>query len=385
MKTIALFALALLVIPATVAAGPVRVKDDAGLRRALAAAKPGSVILIAPGTYSGGVSAKGLTGKKNRPIVIAGADPKKPPVFSGGNVGIHLSAAAWVELRDLVVEKAKHNGLNLDDGGTADDPAHHVTLRRITVRDVGPRGNRDGIKLSGLDDFLVADCVLERWGSGGSGVDMVGCHDGEIVGCTFRNAGGPSGNGVQAKGGSRDVKVRHCRFERAGGRAVNIGGGTGLPYFRPRKPGYEAKDITVEDCVFVGSMAPVAFVGVDGGIVRHNVIYRPEKWVARILQETTGEDFIACRNGRFERNIVVFRSDEVRTAVNVGPGTKPKTFTFAENLWFCVDRPGASRMSLPVPEKRGVYGKDPRFLAPEKGDFRLEAKSPAKGYGPRPR
>ena len=40
---------------------------------------------------------------------------------------------------------------------------------------------------------------------------------------------------------------------------VNIGGSTGRAYFRPRPEGFEAKDITVEDCTFVGSGA--AFVG----------------------------------------------------------------------------------------------------------------------------
>jgi len=365
------------------AAATVEVKDDAGLRRALAAAKPGTTILVAPGTYAGGISAAGLSGKQGRPIVLAAADPKKPPVVSGGNVGIHLAGAAWIELRDLVIEKARHNGLNIDDGRTIDTPAHHVTVRRVTVRDVGPKGNCDGIKLSGVDDFRIEDCVLLRWGSGGSGVDMVGCHSGEIVGCTFTHDGGETGSGVQAKGGTRDVAVRHCRFERAGGRAVNIGGSTGKPYFRPRDPGYEAKDVTVEDCVIVGS--PIAFVGVDGAVVRRNVIYRPAKWVARILQESRGEDFVACRNGRFERNIVVWRSDEVRTIVNVGPGTEPKSFVFEDNLWFCVDRPGLSRPTLPVKENGGVHGKDPRFADPEKGDFRLPKSSPARGYGPRPR
>jgi hypothetical protein len=318
-----------------------------------------------------------------KPVVIAAADPKHPPVLVGGNAGIHLSGAAWVEIRDLVIEKAVQNGLNVDDGGTIETPAHHITLRRVTVRDVGPRGNRDGIKLSGVDDFLLEDCVLVRWGSGGSGVDMVGCHEGEISGCRFTHDGGTAGSGIQAKGGSRDVVIRRCRFERAGGRAVNLGGSTGKPYFRPRDPGYEAKDITVEDCVFVGSMSPVAFVGVDGAVVRHNLILFPGKWVVRVLQESQGEEFVPCRNGVFERNLVVFRAADVGTAVNVGPGTKPKSFTFRENFWFAKDRPTASRPRLPVAEKSGRYGKDPQLGRREDGTYVLAKGSPATGYGPR--
>ena len=115
---------------------------------------------------------------------------------------------------------------------------------------------------------------------------MVGCHRGEIVACTFRHGDTVGDHGVQAKGGSSDVVIRRCRFEHAGQRAVNLGGSTGLAFFRPKPEGYEAKNITVEDCTFDGSMAPIAFVGVDGAIVRHNTIYRPRRWGFRILQET---------------------------------------------------------------------------------------------------
>ena len=112
----------------------------------------------------------------------------------------------------------------------------------MVVRDIGPTGNRDGIKLSGVDDFRVEGCTVERWGSGGSGIDMVGCHRGEIVGCTFRHGDTTGDSGVQAKGGSRDVVIRRCRFEHAGQRAVNLGGSTGLAFFRPKPEGYEARD-----------------------------------------------------------------------------------------------------------------------------------------------
>ncbi len=42
---------------------------------------------------------------------------------------------------------------------------------------------------------------------------------------------------------------------------MNVGGSTGLAYFRPKSPGYEAKDITVEDCTFIGSQDADCFRG----------------------------------------------------------------------------------------------------------------------------
>lgn len=365
--------------PAEVAA-PTIVSDAGQLRRALAAAEPGDVILLVPGTYAGGLYVESLQGAEGRPIVIAGADPDDPPVFVGGGSALHLVDPAYVELRDLVVTGATANGLNIDDGGSYDTPAHHVILRRITVRDVGPEGNCDGIKLSGVDDFRVEECVVERWGDGGSAIDMVGCHRGVIEGCRFEHPTGGA-TGPQCKGGTSEVAIRRCEFRGAIARGVNIGGSTGLQYFRPSPQGYEAKDITVEGNVFVAVQAPVAFVGCDGAVVRFNTIYHPGKWALRILQETREPGFVPCRNGVFTDNIVVFRSDSwSEGGVNIGPATAPETFSFARNVWYCEDRPAVGPR-LPTEEIDGLVGVDPLLANPEAGDFSLREGSPAAGRG----
>jgi hypothetical protein len=291
-------------------------------------------------------------------------------VIQGGGNGIQLSDPAYLELRGITFTGATGNGLNIDDGGSFATPAHHIVLRDLTVRNVGPSGNRDGIKLSGVDDFRVENCRLSMWGDGGSGIDMVGCHRGLIVGCTFRHRDEASANGVQAKGGSAKVTVRRCRFEHSGQRAMNLGGSTGLQFFRPKPQGYEAKDLTVEGCTFIGSDAPFAFVGVDGARVRFNTVYRPRRWVLRILQETTAPGFVPCRNGLFTDNLVLFHAGEVATTVNIGPNTAPQTFRFARNWWYALDAPGRSAPSLPTRETNGVAGRDPRLRNPSAGDFR---------------
>jgi len=358
--------------PVISSAGAVDVTDDAALQAALRRAAPGTVIRIAAGRYQPGVFVTGLKGAPERPIVIEGADPEKPPLFEGGKVGWQLSDCEHVTLRNLAVRGQQANGINIDDGGSFDTPARHIVLEKIHVADVGPQGNCDGIKLSGVDDFNVRDCTVEGWG--GQAIDMVGCHRGVIESCTFRGKPGFSqSTGPQTKGGSSQIAIRRCLFLDAGGRAVNLGGSTGLAYFRPRGALYEARDIRVEACTFVGSQAPVAFVGVENAVVRYNTIYRPGKWVIRILQETTEPGFAPCRNNRFERNLVVSRRADVQIAVNVGPHTRPDTFTFADNLWFCEDRPQASRPDLPAAETGGVYGVDPRLAALEGGRFRPES------------
>jgi hypothetical protein len=372
-------ALLLAFAPAPAAArGDVSVATTDELRRALAAAGPGTRVLVAPGDYEGFYAAE-VRGAEGRPVVLAAADPAHPPVFRGG---VQLCDFSHVEVSGLRIEGAPANGLNVDDGGTFDTPAHHVVLRDLAVIGCGRRGNEDGIKLSGLDDFRLERCTVERWGRGGSAVDMVGCHRGRIEDCTFRDrAEDPAASGVQAKGGTRELVIRRSRFEHAGERAVNLGGSTALAYFCPKPEGFEAKDVTIEGCTFVGSEAPIAFVGVDGALVRFNTFYRPRKWLLRILQETRAPGFVPCRNGAFTDNLVAWRSDEVAAAVNVGPATAPETFTFARTWWWCLDAPGRGPLKLPVAEQDPAGGADPLFRDAEQGDLRLGAPSPARAHG----
>lgn len=110
--------------------------------------------MIAPGEYEG-FRVSDVRGLRGRPIVLVA----KGAVVRGG---IQLSDVAYLEIEGLVVEGAPGNGLNIDDGGTFDTPAHHVVLRDVTVRDCGGRGNEDGIKLSGVEDFLLQGCTVER-------------------------------------------------------------------------------------------------------------------------------------------------------------------------------------------------------------------------------
>ncbi len=354
-------------------AADITVRDAASLRAAVAAAQPGTRIFLAGGEYGGGFHFTNLRGAPGRPIVLAAADGAQPPVFNGGNTGLHFSNPAYLELQGLVITKSAHNGINIDDGGspeaTRDEQpsTRHVVLRGLRISDIGGDGNHDGIKLSGLYDFRVVECTIERWGTkGGSAIDMVGCHRGTIEASVIRHIDPAPGNctAVQCKGGTSDVKVQGNRFENAGGRGVNIGGSTGLAYFRPRlREGAEraeARNIVVEGNTFVGGVTPVAFVGVDGAVVRFNTIERPGRWALRILQENKTAGFVPSRNGQFTDNVIVFDSTRWgESGVNTGAGSAPETFTFARNWWYCADRPDRSTPKLPSAEAEGVYGRPP--------------------------
>jgi hypothetical protein len=356
----------LLACAVTASGATMNVTADADLRDALRRARPGDHVRLAAGAYRAGIHLDKLAGTPQQPIVIEAADPKDPPAFEGGVQAIHLTDAAHVTLRHLVIRGQTGNGINVDDGGSYDTPAHHVTIEHVVFRDIGPRGNHDALKLSGVDDFVIRDCTFEGWA--GQAIDLVGCHRGRIEACVFRARDGfDSTTGPQAKGGSSDIVIAKCRFSGPIQRGVNIGGSTGAPYFRPKPPetgAYEAKDVTVESCDFRdGVIAPIAFVGVDGAVARGNTIHLPGKFVFRILQETTGRAFVPCRNGRIEKNVIVFRRGDVREVINIGPNTDAKSFRFTGNQWYCADEPARSKPNLPSPETNGIYGVKPK-LAP---------------------
>jgi len=356
------------------APGDVRVSDSEGLRRALRDPKPGTTVLLAPGTYEGGHHVSGVAG-----IGIRGADPKDPPlVTGGGSTAFQFSACSGIRLAHLRVKGFPGNGINIDDGGVLDRPSRDVVVVSVSVEDTGPRGNHDGLKMSGVAGFLVKDCRFEGWG--GSAIDMVGCRDGVVESCRFLGKEGFSAsNGVQMKGGTRDVLVHLSWFRDCGDRAVNLGGSTGLPYFRPAVGDFEAKGIEVAGNRFHGSLAAVAFVTASGGRVHHNTIHRPGKWILRVLQENTDARFRPCGEGVFEENLVVF-DGAVTTFVNVGPNTAPGTFRFRRNAWFAVE--GNRRPELPVAEEDGVVGADPKLEDPGGPAMRATSRDPRlKGIG----
>ncbi|MDZ4406019.1 right-handed parallel beta-helix repeat-containing protein [Prosthecobacter sp.] len=335
-------------------AGEIIVRDVDSLRAALRDLKSGVTLKIAPGDYPGGHHVSGV-----EKLTIEALDAKNPPHFKGGGNGWQFSRCAELTLRNLRISGQTGNGLNLDDGGQLDAPVMGITLEHIEISDIGPQGNHDGIKCSGLDKLTIRDCTITGWG--GQGIDFVGCHHSLITGCRFIGKEGFTASAaVQLKGGTSDVIVEKCRFANAGERPINLGGSTGLPYFRPQGVKYEATRLIVRDNVIEGSPCAAAFVGVDGAEFTGNTINFPTKWIFRILQETREPGFVPCRNVLIKDNRIVFRRAQVQIDINSSDATAPETFRFEKNHWFAEDKPQSSKPKLPTEEKDGIYGVDPR-------------------------
>lgn len=359
-------------VAAPAGGGETTVSTDAELRVALAAAGPGDVVRVAPGTYRGGLewSPKGEPG---RPVTLAGADPADPAVIRGATEGIKLTRPTHAVLTDLIFEGAAGNGVNADDGGDRRSPAGPLTFRRVVVRGAGGAGgNLDGFKLTGIDGLRMHDCVVLRWGDGGSGIDLVGCHDVAVRRCVL-DGGAPGGDspdggvgpgtGFQAKGGCRDVLLENCRVTGVNERCVNLGGSTGQAFFRPPGAPFEAAGVTVRGCELVGGAAAVAFVGSDGGRAEGCTLRGQTRFPFRILKENGADHMPDTRGGVIAGNVIVWDAGSVWTLVNVGSGTAADTFRFEDNIWFNASNPSRSRLNgLPAPETGGEYGVAPADL-----------------------
>lgn len=339
----------------------------------------GDTLLLQSQIFSDGTQyLTDLNGTANSPIVIK-AEQEHGAIFRGGSEGIHLVRCKHIVIEDIVVEQQTVNAMNIDDGGDYDNPSKHITVRNCIIKDMASNGNNDLLKMSGVDSFLIERCQFLNGGNGGSGVDFVGCHYGTVQDCLFDDSGT---SGIQNKGGTQHIRIQRNTFKNISQRALNLGGSTGLQYFRPPLPdpivdAFEAADLEVFSNIFIGCWAPIAYVGCTRVKVYNNTFYDPENWVIRILQETTVEGFVPASYNEFKNNIV-YLSDDL-TEVNIGPNTAPNTFEFSNNLWYNASSSNWSP-NLPVTDVNQILA-NPQFTNATNEDFRLEATSPAIGSG----
>jgi hypothetical protein len=360
----------------------------ASIKKATDLATPGTAIRIHSGTYAGGTYISGLAGNASAPIWLGGAPGEARPVIEGGGEALHFTKVRYLVVHDLELRNTTQNGINIDDGGEYAniDATRYVIFQRLDLHDIGSTGNQDCLKMSGVDDYFVLDSKFARCGAGGSAIDQVGCHAGVIARSSFTQMGG---NAIQTKGGSSEIEIKWNLMQDAGARAVNMGGSTGLQFFRPplstSSPNYEAKNIRVIANVIVGSAAALGFVGCVDCLAANNTLVDPTNWILRILQETSsqsGYTFLPAQNGRFVNNLVYFDRSALSTYINVGAGTDAATFQFQNNLWYAHDDPSQSQPSgLPAAETGGIAGQNPTLANPGGGDYRITDQSPAAAAG----
>ncbi|MDX1685061.1 MAG: right-handed parallel beta-helix repeat-containing protein [Saprospiraceae bacterium] len=333
---------------------------------------PGDSVIIRNGNYQQRENLIEVKGSIFKNIVIMAETPGQV-IYEGGSEAWHLSDCAYLKITGFVFTGQTANGVNIDDAGSFDTPTHDIIIENCTFRDMNANGNNDLLKLSGLDEFRISFCRFINGSAGGSGIDMVGCHNGIIQGNLFENMGS---NGIQAKGGTQFITIEQNTFIDAGRRSVNLGGSTGLAYFRPQDAPFEAADLWVRANVFKGSNAAVAYVGSTRVLVENNTIIEPEVWIYRILQETVDTiRFVSCGDNIF-RNNLVYVDNGLRRDFNIGPNTRPESFLFENNLWYNHENPAWNGPNNPGIETGKITGMDPQFMDEVNDNYRLMRNSP---------
>ena len=275
-------------------AAPVVVDSKDSLIRAVRATQPGAVIKIALRTSHGGNYFAGFRGASDAPIVIEAADAEKPRSFRRKKGATRLTSHAGM----CPCDSSKCPGGWIfyqwhqwaDEGSLKPQLSAGLRFEKLVIENTGPKGNHDALKLSVQNCIVVTHCVFRGWGGSGNRYGRLSrWRDHRKVSLSGGAPECSQSNGVQMKGGlveDQGDEVGTSSTMLANGQSISAAAPV-LPHFRPLDANWEASGIEIAGNGFIGSLAPIAWVGIDGGYVHHNTIYLPEKWFARILQENT--------------------------------------------------------------------------------------------------
>ena len=147
----------------TPAVPTVVVTNAAQLEQALATAKPGNIIELQDGTYTGPFTIPaGVSGTATAPIVLVGS---KQALFQTGDLrngkpALYLAGNAYWELRGFAVRNSKK--------GIVVDSSHHNVFDQLTIYSIGEEGLhlRRGSSYNVLRNSSIRDTGLSDPGYG---------------------------------------------------------------------------------------------------------------------------------------------------------------------------------------------------------------------------
>lgn len=209
----------------------------AAIQNAMINAVAGTIIKIAPGTYTGnrstsgdprldaggtptGVFYSGASGTSSNHIIIKGCDPANPPVLKGsatndGSYGIHLTGDYW-EIRDVIVNTAQ-KGIMIDNG-------NNNLIYKAEIHNIGDEGVhfRDGSSYNTLDNSNIHDTGKYQAGYGEGayvGSDESAAYEHAVIGNVIRNTTfgpGITAEHIDIKEGADGTVVEFCSFNGTG-------------------------------------------------------------------------------------------------------------------------------------------------------------------------
>ncbi len=302
--------------------------------------RPGDEIILMPGRHRP-AAFESLVGTPDQPIVIRSVDPARPAEIVAEREAIRITRASHLVIRDLIITGGTISGITI---GSSDynpqQPDVNIQIRNVRITRIGPRGQRHAIALMNINHITIEQCSIEGWG--GSAVELVACEDAVIEDCRFVGLEEHSQfNGVRVRAGSMRVSIDGCHFERAGERAICVGGASDLNEFRrppakDAKPGthFEAVNVQVNRCLIISSPCAVAFVNSDNGVVRRSTIVRPRDCAVAVLSEQTDPRFNPGQSNVFGQNLITWQKGENRRMVVLDEAAAPNGLYVEANLWW---------------------------------------------------
>ncbi len=253
------------------------------VREALAVARPGDTIRLAPGTYRERIeTVRG--GLPQAPITIAGAAAARPLLQVPGRVA--TISHPYVRLEQLVLD----GEFGPDDAVRVGHGADNLVFKGVEVR----RSGRDCIDMGRPSNVLIEDALIHSClNAAGGRTDAHGIVAGAVQGLTIRRTDVHtfSGDAVQldpsrSAPGWTDVRIESCRFWLAplaeptnGFAAGTVPGENALDTKTPTS-GTRAR-ITVVDTIASGF---------GGGLIRNQAAFNIKERVDAIVDRVTVSD-----------------------------------------------------------------------------------------------
>jgi hypothetical protein len=274
------------------------------LQHAASEVRPGDTVLLADGTYPGGV-VHHTSGTREKPITYQ-AEHRGRAVVRGGVIGFLIDNADWLVLDGLMVREAASRGVRVL-------VSHHLVVRHCTFCSNGIEGMITGY----CNDLLIED--NESYGNGR------GFHDGD-------DDFPPSkGHGIYVSSSGDRPIVRGNRCHDNGGCGIQVNG-YGDPDIGGQLRGVLADHI-ITGAILTDNVLYRNGRGEDGGgaginlqsvrdsILYNNLLYQNFAGGIACFADYAGPQW-GCQNNRIVNNTIYFKADEGRYGLQFLEGSK---------------------------------------------------------------
>jgi hypothetical protein len=246
------------------------------LAEALADARPGDIIELAPGTHlnTTGNLVLRTSGTVAQWIAIRGAAGSRPVIDLEG-LGEFRISASNVLLENVAIVDGSGNNLHI---APEEESVFQVVVRDVVISDLrdGPGAaiklNRNNAFAAGVTSVYIEDSDLSQ-AKANAVVDGVGVSR-VVVRDSFIHDNEPGSHGIFFKGGSEGILIEGNLI--SGIRqnaALQLGGNTGFGFFNPAWPDWEGVSQVARNNVIADfDDSAIEVRGVWGAEIHHNTI-----------------------------------------------------------------------------------------------------------------